>query len=271
MLPRGVRRAVGCVALVAILSACQQSVQGQKLDTNYATTNGIGSTTGTPVKLPHGRYTFFSSADPATCVTSVALLNQEGHPVVDDATQRAAELQPPPGAPAGVQTSVNLQMLPTMVQQELPSGSYRLKVTTNGAGCAWQIQQILNYMLSNDPPLKPAVPPLAPALHVQLGNSSPDRTFHVDVPGIYTVEWGVTPCDKYSGDLIRRDGGMLHLGDGQAMALAPGSFVGPQVSSLPTFLGAGDWTARVTTRCYWTIQVTPLIGPNGGGVQGFSR
>ncbi len=266
MLSRGVRCVVGCVALVAILCACQQSVQGQKLDTNYATTNGVGSVTEPPRNLPHGRYTFFSSADPASCVTSVALLNQEGHAVADDAAQRAAALQPPPGGPGNVQVSVNLQMLPTMVQQELPSGAYRLKVTTRGSGCAWQVQQILNYMLSNEAPLKLAILPSAPALHVELGNSSTDLTFHVDAPGLYKVDWSVTPCDRYSGDLIRRDGGTLHL-----MALAPGGFVGPQVSSMPTFLAAGDWTAQVTTRCFWRIEVTPLIGPNGGGAQGFSR
>jgi hypothetical protein len=263
MLPRGVRRAVGCVALVAISSACQQSVQGHKLDTNYATTNGAGSVTGAAINLPHGRYTFFSFADPPTCVKSVSLLNKDEASVADDASQRAAMLNPPPGVAAGSQ-----QMMPTMVQHELPSGAYRLKVKTGSAGCAWRVEQILNYILSDEAPPKAAVPPSAPALDVTLGNSSKDLQFNVAVAGIYHVRWSVTPCDRYSGDLVR-NGSVEHLGDGAGMAVAPGSFVGPQTSDAPMFLGAGDWTARVTTRCFWQIQVAPWRGSTGGGGQGF--
>jgi hypothetical protein len=259
---------VGRLALIAILSACQQSVQGQQLDTNYATTTGIGSATGVPVKLPHGRYTFFSSADPPSCVTSVALLDQAGHAVADDAAQRAAANQPAPGAPPGVQVAVDVQTVATMVQQELSSGSYRLKVTTTGSGCAWQVEQILNYMLSDEPPLKAIIPPSAPAVDVRLGVTSSDRHFHVGAPGIYKVDWAVTACDKYSGDLVRTDGGTIHLGDGQAVSVGGGQ-IGPQVSSLPMFLGAGDWTAKVSTRCFWQIDVVPWRGSTGGGGQGF--
>ena len=269
MLPRGVRRAIGCWVLVAFLSACQQSVQGRQLDTNYATTNGVGSMIGTPVKLPHGRYTFFSSADPPTCVTRVALVNQDGTTVVDDASQRGTPGSAVPGSAAP--DALSMQTVPTMVQHELASGSYRLNVTTSLAGCAWRVEQILNYILDNEAPLKPFAAPSAPKLDVSLGNASTDLHFHVDPAGIYQVVWSVTPCDRYWGDLVRSDGGTLHLGDGVAEPLAGGTIVGPGTSNAPLFLGAGDWTARVTTRCFWSIQVTPLIGPKGGGTQGFSR
>jgi hypothetical protein len=263
MLPRGVRRAIGCWLLIAMLSACQQSAQGRQLDTNYATTTGVGSDTGTPVKLPHGRYTFFSYADPPNCVTRVALVNHDGTPVADDASQRAAMANPPPGGPPASQ-----QMMPTMVQQELPAGAYRLKVASSGAGCAWQVEQVLNYILSNEVPPQAAVPPSAPSLSVTLGNSSTDLHFHVEVAGIYHVRWSVTPCDRYSGDLLRT-GSLEHLGDGTAQSIPPGSFVGPQTSDAPIFLGAGDWTARVSTHCFWQIAVSPWRGSLGGGTQGF--
>jgi hypothetical protein len=264
MLPRGVRRVVGCFALVAILCACQQSVQGQKLDTNYATTNGVGSVTGAPINLPHGRYTIFSFADPPTCVKSVALLNKDETPVADDASERAATLNPPPGV-----TMANQQMMPTTVQHELPAGAYHLKVTTGSAGCAWRVEQILNYMLSNEVPPTPAVLTSAPAFDVTFGNASTDLGFHVDVAGIYHVRWSITPCDRYSGDLVRSNGGVEHLGDGTAQPVPPGSLIGPQGSETPMFLGAGDWFARVSTRCFWQIEVSPWRGSLGGGTQGF--
>src|SRR5437588_8044849 len=255
-MPRGARPALGCLALAATFSACQQSAQGRQLDINFATPSGIGSMTTAPVKLPHGRYTFFSSADPPTCVTSVVLLDHGGHLVADDTAGRSGALSQAPGAPPDVKVTVNLQMVPTMVQQELPSGSYRLKVTASGAGCAWQVEEILNYMLSNETPLTPMVLPSAPVLDVLLGNTSTDRHFHVDAPGIYKVDWNVTPCDTYSGDLVRSDGGTIHLGDGRGVSVQPGGgFVGPQGTSMPTFLGSGDWTARVSTRCFWQIAI----------------
>jgi len=266
MLARGVRRALGCCAVLVLLTGCQDSAQGKQLDINYATTTGVGSMTGGPLKLPHGRYTVFSSSDPPECVQSVALLNQAGTAVADDASQRAALLHPP----AGVLTAVAQQgTTPTLVQQELPSGSYHLKVTTSGAGCAWEVQQILNYILSSDPPLKPVAAVVAPPLDITLGNLNPDLHFHVDKAGIYHVRWSITPCDRYSGSLVR-DGNVEHLGDGVAVSKPPGSFMGPQTSDAPMFLGAGDWTARVTTSCFWRIDVTPWRGSMGGGAQGFA-
>lgn len=121
---RGLGWAIACCALAGVLSACQDSVQGPQLDVNYATTTGVGSMTAGPLKLPHGRYTFFSYADPANCVTSIALLDQGGHVVVDDGSQRAPGFGPP--------GSVVSQMVPTMVQEGLSSGSYQLRVSATG-------------------------------------------------------------------------------------------------------------------------------------------
>jgi hypothetical protein len=82
------------------------------------------------------------------------------------------------------------------------------------------------------------------------------------------VRWSITPCDRYSGDLVR-NGNVEHLGDGVGVPVAPGSFIGPQGSDAPMFLGAGDWTARVNTRCFWRIEVSPWRGSLGAGSQGF--
>jgi hypothetical protein len=259
---RGLWRAIACCALASVLGACQDSVKGQQLDVNYATTTGVGSTTVNALELPHGRYTFFSHADPADCVKSIALLDKDGTAVVDDASQRARGSLPP-GA-------VVSQMVPTMVQQELPSGHYRLKITANGSSCAWQVEQVLNYVLSNEAPLKPLIPTKAPTVDVSLGNSSTDLHFQIPVAGIYHVKWMVTPCDRYSGDLVRSDGAREHLGDGAGAAVPPGMVLGPQGQDGPTFLGAGDWTATVATRCFWQIQVSPWVGSLGGGTQGFA-
>jgi hypothetical protein len=258
---RGLWRAIACCALAGVLAACQGSVKGQQLDVNYATSTGVGSMTAGALELPHGRYTFFSYADPANCVKSIALLDKAGTAVVDDGSQRASI--GPPGA-------VVSQMVPTMVQQELSSGSYRLKVTASGTGCAWHVEQILNYVLSNEAPLKLLTQTKAPTVDVSLGNSSTDLHFQIPVAGIYHVKWMITPCDHYSGDLVRSGGGSEHLGDGAGAAVQPGTVIGPQGQDGPTFLGAGDWTAKVATRCFWQIQVSPWVGSLGGGTQGFA-
>ena len=256
-------RAIACCAMASLLGACQDSVEGQQLDVNYATTTGVGSVTADAHDLPHGRYTFFSYADPANCVRSIALLDKGGKAVVDDGSQRGAGTGPP--------GTVASQMVPTMVQQELSSGSYRLKVSAKGPGCAWHVEQILNYLLSNEAPLKPLIPTKAPTVDVSLGNSSTDLHFQIPVAGIYHVKWFVTPCARYSGDLVRSGGGTEHLGDGVAIAAPPGSLIGPMGQDGPTFLGAGDWTAKVATTCFWQIEVSPWIGSLGGGTQGFGR
>jgi hypothetical protein len=259
---RGLKSGIACVVVAGLLGACQDSVRGQQLDINYATTTGVGSMTASPLALPHGRYTFFSYSDPPNCVKSVALLDHHGSAVVDDGSQRGQIL--------GSRGMVAAQMVPTMVQQELSSGSYRLKVSTNGSGCAWDVEQILNYMLSNEAPLKPLVPTKAPNVDASLGNSSPDLHFQIPVAGIYHVIWNVTPCDRYSGDLVRTGGGAEHLGDGVAAQVPPGGFVGPLGQDGPTFLGAGDWTAKVATTCFWQIGIRPWVGNLGGGTQGFA-
>jgi hypothetical protein len=161
-------------------------------------------------------------------------------------------------------------MVPTMVQQELSSGPYRLRITANGPGCAWQVEQILNYVLDNEAPLRPLIPTKAPTVDVSLGNPSTDLHFQIPVAGIYHVKWLVTPCDRYSGDLVRSGGGTEHLGDGVGVAAPPGGLIGPMGQDGPTFLGAGDWTAKVATRCFWQIQVSPWVGSLGGGTQGFA-
>lgn len=273
--PRGLRLTLGWGGLLMLLGAsqaCQQSVQGQKLDINYATTTGVGSTTVASINLPHGRYTFFTYADPPNCLESVALLDHAGKAISDDATQRIATVPTdlPPGAPSIAANSLGMQMVPTFVQQELQSGSYGLKVTARTPGCAWGIEQILNYMLSNEAPLRPVNPPSAPNVNVSLGNSSSDLHFAIPVTGFYEVRWSVTPCDRYSADLVRSGGGTAHLEDGTAATVQPGSVIGPQSSDSFAFMAAGDWTAQVATRCFWQLQVTPLRGPRGGGSQGFA-
>jgi hypothetical protein len=258
-------------AAAIALCACQESAQGRKLDINYATTTGVGSTLGAALSLPHGRYTFFTYADPPNCLQSVALLDHGEKPVADDGSLRIGMVPAslPPGVPTTTANSLTMQMVPTLVQKELQSGSYRIKVTTRSSGCAWEVEQILNYILSSEAPPPAAVPPSAPDVNVSLNNSSTDLHFRIPTAGLYEVRWSVTPCDRYSGEIIRSDGGTDHLGDGTAAAAPPGSLLGPQSSDTPAFLGAGDWTTGMATRCFWQLQVSPVRGSLGGGTQGF--
>lgn len=259
----GIRRALVSIAVLSVLTGCQQSVQGKQLDINYATTMGVGSTTSDALNLPHGRYTFFASEDPPRCIQGIALIDPNGSAIIDDASQR----RPVPSPPAGVRMAPQ-QMIPTIVQQEFPSGRYRLRVKADD-GCAWRVEQILNYVLSNEPPLKAAPPPAAPPLDVILGNVAPDLHVHIDTPGIYDVRWSVTPCASYSLDLTR-PGSVEHLTDGNAAPVPFGGTIGPMGGDGPMFLGAGDWTARVATQCFWQIEVRPWRGSTGGGGQGFA-
>jgi hypothetical protein len=253
-----------CVMLLGLLAGCQQSVKGQQLDIQYATSVGTGSMVGKVLQLPHGRYTMFSSADPPACVKSVALLDGKGNVVLDDAGERRAILGGPPVVGAG-----NEGTIPSFVQQELRAGKYQLRVTANGSSCAWQVQQILNYILDDTAPPKPAAPRPAPSVQVSLGIASSDYHFRIPVAGTYDVRWTVTPCGPYSGDLLR-NGNVEHLGDGAAASAPPGAIIGPQGSDAPMFLGAGDWTASVKTRCFWHIDIAPWKGSLGGGTQGFA-
>jgi len=262
---------VAVLAVAGTLSACVDSVQGKQLDTNYATTQGTGSMTAPAVKLPHGRYTFFSYADPPMCVTRVALLDIHGSAVVDDSRDRVAAFNAPPapGGP-GSPSSVTLQSIPTAVQQEIQSGTYRLKVSATGPSCAWRVEQILNYTLSNEAPLKAAALPVAPSLYIKLSNISAALNFQIATAGIYHVQWSVTPCDTYSADLLRTGGGTEHLSDGAGASAAPGVILAPDSVEFPVFLGVGAWSATVKARCFWQIVVSPWLGSRGGGTEGFS-
>lgn len=265
---------LGYITLALLLGACQAakgSVQGRQLDINYAMTTGGGSTSVDPLNLPHGRYTFFSYADPPDCLKSVALIDHAGIVVADDVTARTAALAALPGTTLPPPNSVSNAVVPTMVQQELKSGRYQLKVTARTPSCAWQVQQILNYVLSDEPALSPVAAPSASNVDVVLGNSSTGLHFQIPTTGLYQVQWSVTPCDRYSADLIRSDGGTQHLGDGAAVGAPPGTVIGPQSSDSFAFLAAGDWTARVATKCYWRLEIRPQVGSMGGGTQGFAR
>jgi hypothetical protein len=184
--------------------------------------------------------------------------------LIDDASERQALATPPPGV-----TVVGQQMMPTLVQQEIDSGTYRMRVTA-ASSCAWQVQQILNSTLSDEPPLKAAVLPSAPSLDVTLGSSGGDRHFHIETAGTYHVQFALTPCDSGSVELDR-DGQLEPLNVGGSSAGAPGpAIVGPIGSDAPMFLGAGDWTVNTSTHCYWAIEITPWKGSLGGGSRGFA-
>ena len=250
--------------LVGLLAGCQQSVKGHQLDLQYATSVGTGTVVGNPLHLPHGRYTMFSSADPPACVKSVALLDAKGKVILDDAGFRRAMFGP--GAPPN---AANEGTIPSFVQQELPEGKYSLRVTANGGSCAWEVQQILNYILDDSVPPKPAPLRPAPSVQVSIGIGDSNPHFTIPVAGTYDVRWSVTPCGNYTGDLLR-NGNAEHLSDGTAASLPPGAIQGPSGSDMPMFLGAGDWTVSVKTRCFLHLDITPWRGSLGGGTQGFA-
>ncbi len=198
---------------------------------------GSGSITTAAFALPHGRYTLFVDYDPMAAARSLAITDGTGRGLqVSDAGGRSAPL----------------------VQHELHAGSYRLRIDAATATCSWMAQLVLNAMLSDDapPPSWESVLPRPESVTVR-GDRS--RQFRITRTGHYAPAW-TRGIGAYSLDLRAADGHAVHLGAQDAGGDRREGFV---------FLGAGDWTAEMTTGSDWHLVITPVLGPIGGGAHGF--
>lgn len=201
---------------------------------------GAGTTTSAAFPLSHGIYTLFAAYDPPAAVRAVSIVHDTGLSLPN---------WPSIPAPPGDVTA-------PIVQQELDSGVYRLRVDTATPTCSWLLQLVLNSKTPEQAwrARRPSTPP-PDEIVVRRGNPS----FRVADTGHYRVRW-THNIGRYTLDLRAEDGHRIHLG---ARASAGDRREGA------IFLGAGEWSAEMSTGADWELVLTPIVGPLGGGAQGF--
>jgi hypothetical protein len=223
---------------------------GAQIDRLVARQTGSGSTTTASFSLPRALYTVFVAYDPPESVKSFAVVRQQDGPV-------------PNSNAVGVRRAGDV--IAPLVQHELPAGSYHVEIGTLSRTCSWDVQVVLNKMLSWRRPPRAWKPSAAPP-HVIRMRSDDDPTFLLTQTGRYEPSWTVGPDPRqhashpYSVDLRAADGHTVHLG----VATATG---GRSVGFL--FLGAGQWTVEMKTDFEWEFALTPVVGPTGGGARAF--
>ena len=226
-----------------------------QIDRLVTVLTGAGTQTTPAFYLPHARYTVFPVADPERSARSFALVDQNGQGVHDDWTRF------PP--------DVHGLSVP-LIQHELKAGNYRLTMETAGSECAWQVQVVLNSMLSWQAPPK-AWRPLQPPPEPITVRSGEPREFRIARTGHYEFGFSIDGFDGTPGTFQKRlcvfnlglratDGHRLHLADGvENSAHWPSG----------AFLGAGQWAVEMETACEWELTIKPRIGPSGGGTRWF--
>ncbi len=211
---------------------------------------GVGSMTTSPFRLPRARYTVFVRYDPSEAVRSFALVDERHHRIPDWSAI---------GADVG-------DVAAPLVQHELHAGRYRVELDTSSPTCSWQVQVVLNSMLSwRSPP--PAWRSSLPPPGTITVSSGQDPSFRVARTGPYDPSWTVgTDQVRHQIHLYSLD---LRVADGHAVHLGAGTPTGSYGRTGLVFLGAGDWTVEMKTTVDWTFVLTPVLGPTGGGSQGF--
>ena len=226
-----------------------------QIDRLVTVLTGAGTQTTPAFYLPHARYTVFPEADPERSARSFDLVDQHGQGVHDDWTRF------PP--------DVHGLSVP-LVQHELKAGNYRLTIETDVPGCAWQVQVVLNSMLSWEGPPRAWRPSQPPPLPITLRRGE-DPAFRIARTGHYVFDFSLGGFDGQRGTFPERfcpfnlslraaDGHRLHLADG-----VENSTHWPSGA----FLGAGQWAVEMETACEWALTIKPRIGPSGGGTRWF--
>ena len=261
--------------VLAVLAACLAITQAgcgssptltRHLDIVLRTETGTGPETTPPAHFPLARYTFFAWEDPSNCLAGIQLVDGHGN-VLAGAT--------------GGNRSEAANVPPVLVQQELANADYRLRVSTAASQCSWMIEEILNSMPSSEQAPTPERAPPAPKDSMTVTGASPGP-IPITATGLYKVTWTVTaqPSDlcPYDVNLKMVSGGLEHVAQ-EPQPPPEGQPAGPPLGSrgggtsggqVIVFLAAGTRTASAGTSCPWTLSVSPLIGPNGGGVRGFA-
>jgi hypothetical protein len=221
-----------------------------QIDRLVSVLTGAGERTIDNLSLTHGRYTIFVREDPEGGIASFQMSDDAGFQVDDDWKWRGI------GAP--------------LVQTEVPKGTYRLTIAARFPSVSWEIQVVLNSMLSwaaAPKPWRPTRPPPAP---IQLSESTTAR-FQIARTGHYGMEFSIGDF-KPDQPVFPREFGRFKLSlranDGHTIRLAEGA---GNTASWPTgaFLGAGDWTVEMESDCDWQLVIKPMVGPSGGGARGF--
>jgi hypothetical protein len=221
-----------------------------QIDRLVARHTSHGSATTPWFSLPHARYTLFVECDPPEAVQSLALHRRTSGPVPSlnaAGAERAGDVSAP------------------LVQQQLNAGEYRVEIRTLSAACSWDVQVVLNSMLSWRPAPRAWRAPVPPP-DVIVVRSGGDPGFLLSQTGRYEPEWTVGPSPPgykfvpHSLDLRAADGHAVHLGAGTTTR-------GHRVGLV--FVGAGRWTVEMTAPMEWEFRLTALVGPTGGGAHAF--
>lgn len=222
-----------------------------QVDRLAAVHTGAGPTTTNRFRLPHGRYTVFAAYERPAAVTLFALADDQDRHLPDwsQIPVRTGEFTAP------------------LVQHELASGSYRIVIGTATPACAWQVQVILNSMLSWEAPPRQWRPSEPPPSETRVG-SGDEPIFRITQTGRYDLRWTIGeapleghPIRPYWLNIRGSDGYVIHLG-GTATPYRDDRTSG-------AFLGAGEWTVEIKTSFEWRLTISPVVGPLGGGARGF--
>ena len=224
-----------------------------QIDRLVARYTGIGSQTTAPVKLPHARYTVFINGDRLNEVRAFTLQDEHDVVLVDDHNWGRI----PPN---------HIFMPIPLVQHEVPTGRYRMSIGTVTAACAWEIQVVLNSMMSWQTTPRPwrRTVPLPDAIRVRSGEKAQLRIARTGLYNIYLlVEEEADEKKRFAPFTLQ-----LEASDGYRVDLAQSDGFGLGTTEF-VFLGAGDWSVRMSSQTDWQLGLMPRTGPMGGGAQAF--
>jgi hypothetical protein len=211
---------------------------------------GNGSATTEPFRLPRGRYTVFVNYDPPEAVRSFGLVHL-ANGAIPNLNATGADRVGDTSAP--------------IVQQELLAGRYRIDVGTDSPSCSWDVQVVLNSMLTWGRAPQAWRPSVAPPKPITV-RSGENPVFLLARTGRYNADWTVGP--GRSQHVTHPHSLVLRAADGHAVHL--GAANGDRgYRRNPHFLGAGEWTVEMTTDVEWELLIAPVVGALGGGTHDF--